>query len=106
MEQVLLARCVINDYIDALGFGGSRAGNGARNRGWRGASFVLFRRAAFAARRRDPLPRHVASTGWWLSADPTGNAGHKAGSEITSEQNKELGDILSVCGTAGAAATA
>lgn len=112
-QQVLLARCVINDYIDALGFSQVALDQRPESRLegrkiFQPAEVIPIGEQPSLPAEEIPYPGMFVLD--WLVAFrhlTTGNAGHKAGSEITSEQNKELGDILSVIrGTAGAAATA
>ena len=108
---MLLARCVINDYIDALGF--SQVALDQRPESPLGERKVFEPAEVIPIGKQPKLPDdEINYPGMfvldWLVAFhhlATGNAGHSAGSEITPEQNKELGDILSsISGIGGAAA--
>lgn len=110
-QQVLLARRVINDYIDALGF--SQVALDQRPESPLGERKVFEPAEVIPIGKQPKLPDdEINYPGMfvldWLVAFhhlATGNAGHSAGSEITPEQNKELGDILSsISGIGGAAA--
>ncbi|MFO1119621.1 MAG: virulence factor SrfC family protein [Rhodospirillales bacterium] len=112
-QQVLLARCVINDYIDTLGF--SQVKLDERPESPLGGRKIFQSAKVIPIGEQPSLPdEEVNYSGMfvldWLLAFyhlATGNAGHSAGREITWEQNEELRDILAaISGTAGAAATA
>ena len=112
-QQVLLARCIVNDFVDALGF----------------SQVPLEERPASPLDGRkifEPPPPIPQGTLPVLPADEipypgmfvldwlvafhhlaVGNAGHSAGREITPEQNQRLGAILAtIRGTADVGAAA
>lgn len=107
-QQVLLARCVINDYVDTLGFSQQPLSE-------RPASPLdgrrifepptLIRENELPALPADEIPYPGMFVLDWLVAFrelAIGNAGHSAGREITPEQNEALGRILAVVrGTGG-----
>jgi hypothetical protein len=100
-QQVLLAKNVISDFVDYLGYSSVPIEE-------RPPSLVddrkLFELAPPIERSRLPSlpPQEVQYSGYfivdWLEGFKklaVGNAGHSAGREITPEQNQRLGEILS-----------
>jgi len=120
-QQVLLACCLINDYVDTLGFSQVALGQHPESPLDAYPRPTPEKRRIFEPAKVIPLgeqpslpPDEIPYAAMfvldWLVAFQQlaiGNAGHSAGSEITPEQNKELGDILSsISGAAGAAVSA
>ena len=112
-QQVLLARCVVNDYIDALGF--SHVPLDERPASPLDGRKIFEPPAAIPPDVLPVLPAdEIPYPGMfvvdWLVAFhhlAVGNAGHSAGREITPEQNQRLGEILaSIRGAAGVGAAA
>jgi hypothetical protein len=112
-QQVLLACCIVNDFVDALGFSQVPLED-------RPASPIDGRRifeppppipqGALPVLPADEIPYPGMFVLDWLVAFrelAVGNAGHSAGNEITPKQNEELGAILAtIRGTADVGAAA
>ena len=112
-QQVLLARCMVNDYIDALGF--SQVPMDERPASLLDGRKIFEPPPAIPSDVLPALPaEEIPYPGMfvvdWLVAFhhlAVGNAGHSAGREITPEQNQRLGEILaSIRGAAGVGAAA
>jgi hypothetical protein len=101
-QQVLLARAVVNDFVDFAGIAGTPLED-------RPPSPVDGRKVfeppspvppgALPALPEDEVPYAAMYVLDWLEAFRTlaiGNAGHSAGREITPEQNQRLGAIFKV----------
>lgn len=110
-QQVLLARCVINDFVDSLGF--SRTSLSSRPASPLGDRRIFEGPAPIPENELPALPAdEIPYSGMfvldWLVAFrelAIDNAGHSAGREITPAQNEALGRILaSIRGTGGSAA--
>ncbi|MFO1153260.1 MAG: putative virulence factor [Rhodospirillales bacterium] len=107
-QQVLLARCIVNDFVDSLGF--SPLPLAERPASPLDGRKIFEPPAPIPAGTLPVLPAdEIPYPGMfvldWLVAFHhlcVGNAGHSAGREITPEQNQRLGEILAtIGGTAG-----
>ncbi len=112
-QQVLLARCIVNDYVDTLGF--SQVAMEERPASLLDDRKIFEPPPSIPADMLPALPaEEIPYPGMfvldWLVAFHhlcVGNAGHSAGREITPEQNQRLGEILArILGTADVGAAA
>ncbi|MFO1127652.1 MAG: putative virulence factor [Rhodospirillales bacterium] len=112
-QQVLLVRCIVNDFVDALGF--SQVPLDERPASPMDGRRIFEPAAAIAPGTLPQLPaEEIPYPGMfvldWLVAFhhlAVGNAGHSAGREVTPDQNQRLGEILTLInGTADMGAAA